>query len=1148
MSIFTALFYRYAYRFLLLLLFLRGSALAQRTYAPHSVLAAGNWYKLAVAAPGMYKIDVGFLGTLGVPTGTLASSAIRIFGNGGQLPGEACSAAYTDDLRENALLVVDGGDGLFNNNDYLLFYAPGPDGWEKDSLGAAFKHTRNIYTGKSYYYLTIGGNGLRIPQALPPASPNVTITNYDARFFHELDTVNFLKSGKEWYGEEFAVAPGKTNTRDFTALLPGYVPGGAVQLRSSVVSRSNGAFSRFDIRVNGVQVLQQPVAFTGTGSTDPFAVADLTQAGFVSAQPVLSINYTYTPGSVNAQGWLNHFTVQARSALNMAGSNLFFFRDWLSVGAGNTGNFILQNVSADTRVWDITDFTRPVQRSVSISGSTLQFAAPCAALREYLAFSGNAFPAPQALGSVSNQDLHNSAVADFLIITHPLFLAQAQRIAIYHTQRENLRCVVATTDQVYAEFGSGAAQPVAIRDYVKMYFDKAAGDPAKQPRYLLLFGAASFDYKDRINPNTNFVPAYESVYALESLATYTSDDFFGYLEDADDINDPARLNLLDIGIGRLPVRTLQEATQVVDKLVTYHDPVAFGAWRNEITLVADDEDNNLHLLAAEQLHTTLATAAPVLHSAKIYLDAYRQQSGAGGSRYPDANALINNRATGGNLVWNYSGHGSSRRLAEEVALDEENAATWKNEHKLPLLVTATCDFVPYDDPLTVSLGSQLLLRARTGAMGLVTTTRLVFASSNQLMNNNFLKALVTRQADGTWPALGTVLRQAKNQTYQTSPDIGNNRKFTLLGDPALTLALPAVKAVATHINNQPVGAAPDTLKALGTYTIRGQMTDAAGNLLANANGTVYTTIYDKPQLVNTLGNDPGSNFAGFTVQDNALYRGKVRLTNGRFACTFIVPRDIAPQYGNGRAVFYAGAADRDGHGLWDNLIVGGQQAGVTDDKTGPVLRAFLNDEKFVNGGLCNESPVLIVRLKDSSGINASGLGIGHDITAVLDNDNRQLFELNDFYEADLDSYRSGVVRFQLPLLEAGRHTLTIRAWDVFNNPGTYVLEFTVAKQEELTLDHVLNYPNPFTTRTAFWFEHNRPGEDMQLMIRIMSVSGKLVKTISSAINTPGNRSCETEWDGRDDFGQPIGRGVYWYTLTIQSRGQRAVKRGKLLIL
>ncbi len=1121
---------------------------AQRSYAPHSVLATGDWYRVGVTGPGIYRIDVAFLNGLGINTTGLASSGIRIFGNGGQLPEEGCGAPYTDDLRENAILVSDGGDGLFNNMDYLLFYAPGADGWVKDSLQSAFRHTKNIYTRTAYYYISIGGNGLRVQQALPAGTSNVTVTSYNTRFFHELDTVNFLRSGKEWYGEEFAVAPGKTNTLNISLLPPGLPANQPLRLVSSVVSRSNGVFSRFDIKVNGTVVLQQPVAFTSTGVTDPFAVADERQVVFVPTQPVSGISYTYTPGSVNAQGWLNWVELHGRATLDMAGTTALYFRDWLSVGAGNTGNFILQHAPADTRVWDITDFTRPVQMPLTGSGGTLQFTASCNRLREYAAFTGSAFPAPVAMGRVSNQDLHSGGVADLLIVTYPLFAAQAQRLAAWHTQRDNLRCVVATTEQVYHEFSSGSAHPVGIRDFVKMYFDKAAGDPARQPKYLLLMGAASFDYKDRITPNTNFVPAYENASSLEPLATYTSDDFFGFLDDGDDISDPARLNLLDIGIGRIPAKTLAEAQQVTDKLLAYTDSTAYGPWRNDVTLVADDEDNNLHLQDAEQLGAALRAVAPVLNTGRIYLDAYRQQSGAGGNRYPDANTVINNGADAGNLIWNYSGHGSNRRLAEEVVLDEGIADNWKNELKLPLLVTATCDFGAYDDPLNGSLGCRMLLRNKTGAMGLLTTTRLVLASSNLLINNNYLKALVTRRPDGNWPALGEALRQAKNITYLTSPDIGNNRKFTLLGDPALTLALPKNRVVVTEFNNHVSGTRPDTLKALSTCTLKGQLTDLAGNLLTTANGTVYAAIFDKPQVVSTLGNDPGSPVASFGVQNNLLYRGKVRLVNGNFSLTFIVPRDITAGYGNGRISLYAGAGTTDGHGYSEAVVVGGLDGSAVNDGTGPVIRAYLNDEKFVNGGLSNTNPVLILKLKDSSGINASGLGTGHDITAVLDGDNRQLFELNNFYEADLDDYRAGTVRFQLPRMGPGGHSLTIKAWDVFNNSGEYVLDFTVAGEEELVLSHVLNYPNPFTTRTSFWFEHNIPGEDLHLSIRVMTISGKLVKTIQQTINTPGNRSCEVEWDGRDDFGQRIGKGVYWYTLTVRSSGRKASAVQKLVIL
>jgi hypothetical protein len=544
----------------------------------------------------------------------------------------------------------------------------------------------------------------------------------------------------------------------------------------------------------------------------------------------------------------------------------------------------------------------------------------------------------------------------------------------------------------------------------------------------------------------------------------------------------------------------------------------------------------------------VSAEAPVENIDKIYLDAFQQESGSGGSRYPAVNQAISNKMFSGNLIWNYTGHGSYRRLAEEVVLDQDIINTFNNAGKLPLFITATCDVAPYDNPLVSSIGENLLLRENTGAIALMTTTRIVFAFSNRVMNENYLKTAFLKKPDSIYRSLGEAVRQAKNATYKFLGDVVNNRKFTLLGDPALTLAFPTYQVKTTAINGQSLTATPDTLKALSQYTISGIVQDNAGNPLNDFNGTIYPTIFDKSQTVTTLGNDPTSMVVPFQVQKSILFKGKASVTNGHFTFSFIVPKDISYQYGNGKISYYADNSNKDGNGFLSNIIVGGSGNGVADVR-GPDIKAYLNDEKFVSGGITNDRPLLLLKLADSSGINVMGTGIGHDLVAVLDNDQKNTFVLNEFYESDMDNYRKGTVRFQLPSMTPGLHSLTIKAWDVANNSGQVILDFNVIAATDFTLNHVLNYPNPFTTHTTFWFEHNRPGEELNVQVQIYTITGKLVKSIRKTIFSPGNRSSDVEWDGRDDYGSKIGRGVYIYRLRAQTAdGKAAEKLEKLFIL
>lgn len=1130
-----------------LVLLLQWTALlGQRTYAPHSVLASGNWFKIAVNAPGVYKLDIPFLQTLGLNVNGQSASSIRIYGNGGRMLPENPASPRTDDLAEVAVWAEDGGDGQLNGNDYLLFWSEGPHHWTPDAASKSFSHVKNLYSDQAFYFITVGGMGLRIQSQPASPAPNTNIRFFNERYAYELDSVNLLSSGKDWYGIDFADGGGKSLRQQFSFHLPGITAAPAT-LKARCISRSFGSGSRFGFTVNGNAVFSMNMPAVPTGTYDLFAQSVGGEGSFSPAQENFSLSIDYAPGSANAQGWLDWFEFHGTASLTMQGRGQLLFRDWSSVGPGNTGEFLIDQADASTSVWEVSNAAQPVRMNASVSAQVCRFTNGCQQLKEYVAFVPSRVMTPIAAGRIPNQDLHAGDPVNMLIVTAPSLQAQAKRLADWHQQKDGISSRIITTDQLYNEFSCGIPDPVALRDMVKMYYDRSSGDPLKRPQYLLLMGAASFDYKNRISNNTNLVPAWESQVSLEPLGTYTSDDFFGFLDDGDDIASPGT-HLLDIGIGRIPASNEQEAAQIVDKIFAYASPKAFGSWRNELTFAADDEDGNLHLQDAESITQTAAATSPLFNIGKIYLDAYPQESGASGARYPAVNQAISSRMLSGNLIWNYTGHGSYRRLADEVVLDQDIVNSFNNPDKLPLFITGTCDFGPFDNPLVSSLGENLLLRSKTGAIALMTTTRLVQSFSNRIMNENYLSTALQNQPDGSYRRLGEAVKLAKNQVYTTSSDVINNRKFTLLGDPAMRLAFPEFNISTTQINGKAIGAVPDTLKALNEYTVSGQVTDKLGNLLSDYNGTVYPIIFDKPQPQQTKGNDPGSPVTSFPNQQNMLFRGKAQVTNGQFSFKFVVPRDINYQYGNGKMSYYAENGVTDAGGAFKGFIVGGSGAG-SGDKDGPSIRAWLNDEKFVSGGISNAKPLLLAKLADSSGINIMGTGIGHDLVAILDNDQKQTFVLNQFYESESDNYRRGIVKFQLPPMEPGSHTLTLRAWDAVNNSNEARLEFRVVNDADLVLEHVLNYPNPFTTNTQFWFSHNHPGEELAVTVQVYTVSGKLVKTLKRTIFSTGNRSSEVNWDGRDEYGSKIGRGVYIYSLRVKTPdGKTAYKLEKLYIL
>ncbi|MGH2553185.1 MAG: C25 family cysteine peptidase, partial [Chitinophagaceae bacterium] len=509
------------YRFILIFACFSMSStegVSQRTYSANSLLSTGAWYKLSINDPGIYKIDISLFNSLGINTSGLASNSIRIFGNGGQMLAEANAVSRPDDLVENAIMVVDGGDGIINGSDYILFYANGPDEWVKDSANASFSHRKNLYSEKSFYFLNIGVNGKRIFDAPIMISPNITVTSFSERNFHEINTVNFLGSGKEWYGEELSGLPGRSLTRNFTINIPGIVNNAPLMLRSNCVARSVGVGSRFEIRVNSLPAVPLNINSISGGQYDLFAQQATNLVIGSATSSNISVNYTYFPGSLNAQGWINWFELFTRRNISLQGINQLLFRDWPSVG-NNVAEFVVTNASTSTQVWDITDPLNPLKMPGNFVNNEFHFVNNCARLREYIAFNPSGFLTPVPLGKISNQDLHNTTPVDLFIVSHPSLLLQAERLAQLHLQQNGLRTKVVTTDQIFNEFGSGSPDPSAIRDFVKMYHDKYGANSADKPRYLLLFGDASYDYKNRLNNNTNLVPAYENNFALDPLSS-----------------------------------------------------------------------------------------------------------------------------------------------------------------------------------------------------------------------------------------------------------------------------------------------------------------------------------------------------------------------------------------------------------------------------------------------------------------------------------------------------------------------------------------------------------------------------------------------------------------------------------------------------
>ena len=1133
------------------------------SYALSSELKSGSgeWYKIVVKKDGIYKLDYDFLNSIGVNMGSVNPDAINVYGNSfGRMP-ELNSDYRPDDLLKNDILMVDGGDGSFDKGDYILFYAKGPDKWEENS--GQFNRVLNNYSDYSAYFININSNGTpaRIQNAITSSQPaNNTVTDYNSYAIHEKEELNLMKSGQRWYGEVFDAHL----TQTFSLNIPNLNPSGEASIQSYMACKNGsatgtgGGLTNFKVHYNNTII---GTVILGSSSDDSFSRNGFTSipGAFNPTSSTFPIQLTFNRLTPSDVGYLDFIEVNARSYLKYF--NEIEFRDVNSVGIGNVSEFQISSFPSNGVVWETTNPTTPRQVNGTTSGGTYTFKVETDSLRSFISFNGSNFSTPTYKGRIDYQNLHGLSQADYLIVTHPRFLAQANRLANLH-RNNGLIVHVVTTDQVYNEFSSGTQDPTAIRTFAKMFYDRAAGDPSKQPKYLMLFGDGTYDPLDRVNNNNYLVPVYETINSESYTAAIVSDDYFGLLDDSEDFSPT---DLLDIAVGRFVATTKEDAVTLVNKVETYMKNGSslfassnlacgedgyvstFGDWRLKYTVIADDEENG-HFVDIDLEPVTAYVEAnyPEMNVKKIYSDAYQQITTAGGQRYPEVNEDIERSFAAGSLVTCYVGHGGSMGAAQERIMTVGMVKAFTNIDKLTLFASATCEFARIDDNERVSIGEWMALNKVGGAIALMTTSRAVYFSTNSITTAEFFKNVFQRDVNGKPQTFGDIIRKTKNNVGGSN----NKRSFMLLGDPALKIALPYQRIVLDSVNNVDVNVENDTIRALSKVRMRGHIEDLSGNTLNGFNGTLQPSIYDKPQESKTLGQDNDSPVIDFFKQENVLFKGKASVINGVFEFDFIVPKDIDYTYGKGKASFYTWNKNNiDGGGYSSGFIIGGIDTNGLNDQLGPDIELFLNNDKFVNGGITDEIPILIANLYDESGINTVGNGIGHDITMILDDKTSEAKVLNDFYESDLDTYKSGKLRYQLNKLSAGTHTLTFKAWDVNNNSSEKRIEFTVQRKQEMALDHVLNYPNPFTTQTKFFFEHNQTCAALETQIQVFTVTGRLVKTINETVQTSGYRIDGIPWDGRDDFGDQLARGVYVYRISVKNPdGDKVQEMQKLYLL
>ena len=1139
----------------------RINALSSRASSTTSVvssnLKSGNWYRFAVDTTGVHKLNKNFLNSLGVNTSALNPKNIKIYGHGGKSLPLLNSDTVSNDLIENTIQVVGEEDGVFNDDDYILMYAIGPKKYNSDNNSHI-----NPYSDKSYYYVNISlGNGARMSTATQPSgSADVIYNSFHNYKFVESDTYNIAKMGRRWFGHRFYVE----NVRAFSFDFPNLITSSPVALRVFTAAASESETS-MQLSMNGASV--DNLTFIAIDK-DNLARSDSFSGTVTSGSETINIELSYNNnGNPSARAYLDYISIEAECALTSLGTQFEFKHNDTSTQSG-IGQFEISNAASISQVWDISSPYQIQFYNNTDADSEFSFKTNLGTLKTYQAV-GPDFYVPRRTNAtnVPNQDIKGTVFLDaqgeftdidYLIITPSYLRAQAERLAQINRTQNNLNVKVYTLESIYQEFSSGMQDIGGIRNFVKYVYDNAS-TPSKKLKYLCLFGDASFDYKDRTSNNTNIVPSWYSTESFSLITSFISDDYFGMMDSNE--GTMSNNNKLDIAVGRILAENTQRAKEMVDKVESYYMPETYGNWRNNFLLISDDVDQESDRIiqsTTEIIAEDVKAEKPFMNVQKIHADSYVQETSSGGARYTLVNKAIFDALEVGALVVNYFGHGGEDGLAAERIFDKINAQELNNPCKLNCFVTVTCEYTKFDNPLRETAGEYLFWNKKGGAISLITTTRKIYIFLGTAFNKTLSQYLFSYGSDETM-SIGEALRRTKND-----PAISGQSQRRLvfnIGDPAIKLPIANPDIRVTKINDEDINSTTQVLKALGPAKIEGTVTDAQGTILSNYNGVLTATIYDKDIQRSTLANDGTRDAAGnlillnFNALGEVIFRGQATVTNGQFAFEFIVPRDITVTEGNGKISLYSKseAPLSDNRGYNFDIKIGGVNLNAPEDNTGPNINLYMNDENFVSGGITNEEPTLLANLYDENGINTAS-GIGHDITAILDGDETNVYKLNDYYVAAIDDYQRGSLSYPLRDLSPGLHTLTLKAWDVYNNASSQDIQFVVFdKDVSLELTNVLNYPNPFVNYTEFWFNHNS-SDILDVSIQIFTVSGKLIKTINGQTNagskTTSSVSRDITWDGTDDFGSKIGKGVYVYKLKVRSpiTGLQSEKIEKLVIL
>ena len=1121
--------------------FLIGCCCALPGWGQVGLLSKGNWVKIAVPNEGVYKLSGAQFKAMGF-TGNVNANQVQLYGMDLTVLSEKVPTGLPDSLMEIAIEMQDGGDGILDDQDQFLFYAQGHYQWVHSAISEAPIRQKITSNDSLFFFLRLGTSGKRISKFNKTGIASKLVQTFAAKWRIEKDSINILNSGKIWLGDPMGIGPGKKTSMTFPLNMEG------LQLNAPIVVQSQLAASTYlnDAQFN-IQLNDQLLSTTSLNPVSGLIFDDAYKIRFDSSTIWLDktklLKAGQSLGSVNLQvnfnalssatGWIDYLALHGQRTIGFWGNTGFGFDYQTSQPKAQLVEFEIQNATTQTRVWDLSQFHQPLSLNPQLGQNAVAtFKADDNARKYFYVFEENKMNSAQFSGFVRNDTSFTSGPLDYIIITAPDYYPAAMKLKLFHEKQNGFKVGLFNATQVYNEMSSGQTTPIAIRNFLKYFIEQSTLKNQSKPSYVLLMGMGNFNAQ-KIQPNKE-LPVYTSEVSNAILTSYSSDDFYTIQKPGDQIQFAQTIDSIGLAIGRIPARTIAEADKMVEKLIQYQSNKKMGLWQNQLTWVADDADFNLHLQDAEEIISNLKNKTTNWNHKKLYLDLFKANQTLTGTTYPDVNKAIQESIQAGTLVFNYTGHGNYLRLTEEAVISKSEIQSWNNAGKLPIMVTASCDFAPYDQPASAPIGFDALMQNEKGIIALVAANRLVFAYSNKQINDAFMQALLVPNSKGLYSTIGQALQSAKNYNFNQNGDRLNAFKFGLMGDPAMRIAQPKYQINCTNLNQLPWS---DTLflKAGEKYTIKGNLS-AKSQVIQNFNGLMDMVLWDAPSTKKTLANQTTSQSVPIETQEQALFKGKATVKNGQFEISFILPGALPSS--NSAALklqLYAYNDTADASLQFQSIFIQGETTQNRLDTTGPSIDSYVNAPHFKSGDWVTAPATLFVKLNDSSGIQSSGNQLGHDLKLIIDDTVVKNYNLNSFFSYDMNAYQSGIIEYPLPVLEAGKHRLIIKAWDLLGNVSKDTILIEVPSKKNSNIRNLMVIPNPVQTNAKFSFELKNSIDPMMVQLEVFDASGSRHFSISQKIQPSGNKIM-MDWNGLSTNGGLLLPGKYYYRIIVTQNG------------